>query len=109
MTSRSTSRSLTLAVLLLFFAGVAAPAAAALPAAPSGPGVPTWDALGWFQSLAQSLLGAGDPGEAAGPRAVHDEARAALEPDGNSNDLTAESSDPSGEESPELGGWSIER
>lgn len=109
MTSRSASHSLTLAVLLLFFAGVAAPAAAALPAAPSGPGVPTWDALGWFQSLAQSLLGPGSPGEAVGPRAVQDEARSSLEPDGNSNDLSAESSDPSGEESPELGGSPIPR
>lgn len=104
MNRRSASRNLTIVVLVLFLAGVAAPAVA-LPAGPPVPGGAAWDVggfLGWLHSLAAGLFGLGvDPeGGDRGPGAVYGQSRAVLDPNGNSNDLTAVSSDGKVEESP---------
>lgn len=104
MNRRTASRNSTTIVLVLFLAGVAAPAVA-MPPGPPAPGGAAWDVggfLGWLHSLAPGLFGLGVDSEGVdrGPGAVYDQSRAVLDPNGNSNDLTAESSDGEEEESP---------
>lgn len=95
MNRRSASRNLTTFVLVLFLAGVAAPAVA-LPAGPPVPGGAAWDVggfLGWLHSVAAGLFESGGETSDSGiPGATYGQARMVVDPDGNSNDLTAESS-----------------
>lgn len=103
MKSRSASRSLAPAVLVLVLAAVSAPAAAALPAGPAGSGAPHSDAgsvVSWLHSMVGYLFGEG-ANEETGPVGVYEEAKMHLDPDGNS--LTAEPSDGRFEKAPTPG------
>lgn len=101
MNRRSASRNLTIVVLVLFLAGVAAPAVA-LPAGPPVPGGAAWDVggfLGWLHSLAAGLFESGGETSDSGiPGATHGEARNAIDPDGSDLDLSTNSSEASSEE-----------
>lgn len=87
MKTRSVPRSLAVVLLMLTLAAASAPAAWALPAAPTGAHAPAWD-LGslfdWIQGVLGGWIGGGGGGAEEGQlQSLFERDAAALEPDGS--------------------------